>query len=181
MNILRRTVMAIGGMTVVALVIVLAAPKAAHGIVATFVQVVNTPTNAIPAVQAPAASDLYVYTCNAAFDFSSFASCTFPAVPAGKTLIIEAVSFFSQTSPGADPNLAYIYAVDPIGDANIFIYIPLLAQPTGGDGLQLHHFVGTIGGRIYLKTAPTCSAALVVTSSFNGMLCTVSGYLVPAH
>jgi hypothetical protein len=37
MNILRRTVMAIGGMTVVALVIALAAPKAAHGIVATLV------------------------------------------------------------------------------------------------------------------------------------------------
>src|ERR1700686_2234680 len=43
MNILRRTAMAIGGMTVVALLIVLAAPKAAHGIVATLVQVTNTP------------------------------------------------------------------------------------------------------------------------------------------
>jgi hypothetical protein len=48
MNLLRRTLMALGSLTFLALVIALAAPKAAHGIVATFVQVVNTAANPVP-------------------------------------------------------------------------------------------------------------------------------------
>jgi len=56
MNVLRRTVLAVGGMVIVALVIALAAPKTAHGIVATLVQVANTTANPVPVtpVQDPA-------------------------------------------------------------------------------------------------------------------------------
>jgi hypothetical protein len=48
MDVLRRIVMTLGGITVIALVAALAAPKATHGIVATFVQVVNTAANPVP-------------------------------------------------------------------------------------------------------------------------------------
>jgi hypothetical protein len=48
MDVLRRIFMALGGISVIALVAGLAAPKAAHGIVATFVQVVNTAANPVP-------------------------------------------------------------------------------------------------------------------------------------
>jgi hypothetical protein len=48
MNMLRRAVTAIGGITIVALVMALAVPRAVPGIVATLVQVTNTSANPVP-------------------------------------------------------------------------------------------------------------------------------------
>src|ERR1700732_1992067 len=61
MNILRRTLMALGSMTLVAVVIALAVPKAPHGVVATLVQVVNTSANSVPTSDAGAALEPFEF------------------------------------------------------------------------------------------------------------------------
>ena len=75
MNILRRTVMAIGGMTVVALVIALAAPKTAHALVATLVRDVDNP-----------ARHPFQATCNFFESTRTAASCFVTTVPVGQAV-----------------------------------------------------------------------------------------------
>src|ERR1700686_2062365 len=85
-------------------------PRTAHAITATMVQVVNTTTTAIPAVQAPASSTLYSHVCIGSQFFPSAEStstCTFPDLPAGETLIVETVSLVVGTN-GTGPEVAFI-------------------------------------------------------------------------
>ena len=70
MNLLRKVVTAVGGFTVIALVIGLAAPKAAHGLVATLVQVANTTSNPVPVSQAPTKT-VTVTSLNTSLDCSN--------------------------------------------------------------------------------------------------------------
>jgi hypothetical protein len=106
MSILRRAVMAIGGMTVVALVIALAAPKAAHGIVATLVQVVNSPLSPTKP------SDLVTIqtsfqSCNGtpwkALDQQMNPDGTLSpfTIPAGQVLVVTGVDFVSRRTGSA--------------------------------------------------------------------------------
>jgi hypothetical protein len=48
LNTLRKAMMAIGGITALVFIISLAAPKTTHAVIATFVQVVNTPSQPVP-------------------------------------------------------------------------------------------------------------------------------------
>jgi hypothetical protein len=48
MNILRRAITAIGGITVVALLITVVVPKTTHALVATLVQVISPSANPVP-------------------------------------------------------------------------------------------------------------------------------------
>jgi hypothetical protein len=47
-NTLRKAMIAIGGITALVLVMALAVPKTTHAVIATFVQVVNTPSQPVP-------------------------------------------------------------------------------------------------------------------------------------
>jgi hypothetical protein len=108
MNILRRTLMAIGGMAVVSLVIALAAPKAAHALVATLVQVVNTTANPVPTSLTDALNSFDVENaCNFSLSSNGGSSgsdtCKIPAiytVPAGKIAVVETVSGRCVTDTG---------------------------------------------------------------------------------
>lgn len=84
--------MAIGSITVLALIIALAAPRAAHGIVATFVQVVNTSAQPVPILATDALSSFNV-TGSCSTSGSSFCQI-FPlyTVPGGKIAVIESTS-----------------------------------------------------------------------------------------
>jgi hypothetical protein len=76
------------GVAVVALVLLVAAPRTAHAVVAKLVSVVNT----VPIVVAPSAPLLYESNCTGAFGGGQEATCDFQALPAGNTLFIDAVS-----------------------------------------------------------------------------------------
>jgi hypothetical protein len=150
-------------------------PRTATAIVATLVQVANTPTTAIPAVHAPSASELYVYTCVANYGGNSSASCSFPTVPAGKTLIAEAFSISSASSPGADPSQAYLCTENT---CHIAFFVPMFQQASaqGAD-----FFTGAIGAHFSMVTTPACVVQLSASSGSNfSFNCTISGYLVPA-
>ena len=98
MNTLRRAAMAIGVMTVVALVLALAAPKPAHGIVATMVQVVNTPSQPVPVADQDARNSFEIVLCVASPQpLGCPDNFTVPATTASaqpvERLVIEFVSF----------------------------------------------------------------------------------------
>jgi len=64
MRFAKRLLMGVGAAVLAGLLGVAIAPKAAHAVVAALVQVVNTPTSAIPTVLAPAASNIYISSCS---------------------------------------------------------------------------------------------------------------------
>lgn len=105
MNFAKRLLMVAGAGALAGILALAVAPKTAHALVAALVQVSNTPSSAVPVVHAPAASTVYFATCEGVFSGLSQAECSTPPVPAGRSLVIEAASIFSQTSSGADPGL----------------------------------------------------------------------------
>jgi hypothetical protein len=160
----------LGLMGILALAI---APKAAHAIVATMVQVVNTPTTAIPAVQAPSAGKLYVNTCSVLFEGTSTGICFLPVIPAGETLFVEAVSF---SMSGGDPIQTELFANGFVG--NPVAFIPLTQQASS----IVDNWTGALGARLSLAGpgTPGCFMALSRAST-GGFSCAVSGYMAPAN
>ena len=93
MNVLRRIAMAIGGTVVVALVIGLAAPKAVHAVVSTFVTVANTSASPVPtqSVDNPALQPFQATgTCNSIGQACS--ASDFFMVPVGMTAVVQNAS-----------------------------------------------------------------------------------------
>ncbi len=179
MNLLRRVVIGIGSITAVALVLALAAPKAAHGIVATFVQVVNPPSSPVLAVSAP--SQVYQSGCIGQYqNFVGFtvANCALQAVPTGYRLIIESVSVTSFSDAGADP---YSFEIDPQGEGTSpEMFLPLAKQPSVG-GLDV--YTAMTGARMWAQPGqtPFFQAALNSSTTNGNIACSASGYLVPTQ
>ena len=176
MRFAKRLLMGVGTAALAGLLGVAIAPKVAHGVAATPVRVVNTTATAIPAVQAPAAADLYQNTVSSSYAFTSSAACSFPAPPTGKTLIVESASIWSENPAGADPQ----YAVLSTSTASLS-FIAMQAQ---APGVGIDNYVGALQGRIYATTALAITVNLNGTGAAIGvpgnLTCTISGYLVPA-
>jgi hypothetical protein len=166
MNILRRAVMAIGSMTVVALFIALAAPKAVHGIVATLVRDVDNPGRAtIELIQCEALThSLGSLSCSPTF-----------TVPAGQRFVMEQVEANCGTSGGNSlTNASLSFTEGGVSAAHPF---PLSNQGTnfaGDENLILNQAV-----RYYVDAGSTFSFA-GFTDSFTGAACAVyvSGHLI---
>lgn len=97
MNIVRKTVTALGGIFLAALLIAALAPKATRGVVAALVQVVNTSANPVPTVDVQA---LNSFDANGFCEFipsdSGFNDFCFVdpiyTVPSGKIAVVEHAS-----------------------------------------------------------------------------------------
>jgi hypothetical protein len=179
MNFAKRFLMVAGAGALAGILAMAIAPQAAHGLVAALVQVVNTPTTAVPVVQAPAASNVYLGACTANFNGFSGLSCGMPPTPVGRTLVIEAASIQSQTQTGSDPAVATL----AVGDA--FFYIPMEHQSPSG---FIDNYTGQLQGRIFIPAVngssgitPTCTVDLGIDSSLGAFNCTISGYTIPAN
>src|SRR5258706_8139287 len=100
MKITKQLMFGSGGIVLAAMVIVLLAPKAAHAVVATLVQVVNTTANPVPAStvdepgRVPYVSSVLDLGNNCGLGFEC--DFNFPPVPAGHRLVIQEVSGFIQ-------------------------------------------------------------------------------------
>jgi len=179
MNLIKRVLMFVGFVVLAAILISVLAPKATHALVAALVQVSNTPAAAVPVVHAPPASNVYFATCEGFFSADSGSSCSMPATPSDRTLVIEAASIITQTSSGADPTGAYVYTS---GDGPFF-YIPMQLQSPAG---FLDNYTGQLQGRITIAAipgyglTPRCGVALGQNSNFGEFYCTISGYTIPA-
>jgi hypothetical protein len=178
MNLFRKALLPLAGAAVIVLVFSISGPQAVHAVVATLVQVQNTPTTAVPTVAAPAASQLYISTCTGNYDGQAYARCSFDPVPAGQTLFIETESIWSDTGP-SQPWTAYIAPYIATSGVGNPVYVPMVQQATdGGD----QNFSGTLAARLWAKPGATPSCFVGVNQNGGGTIqCTISGYLAPAQ
>jgi hypothetical protein len=186
MNLLRKALVPFMGVAVIALVLLVAAPRTAHAVVATLVSVVNT----VPIVVAPSAPLLYESNCTGAFGGSQEATCDFQAVPAGNTLFIDAVSILGFWESGLAPQHTRVLTYNtgasyPEGQGTagggtqgVALYVPMMRAGTD----FLDNYVGTLtNASVWTASSPVpkCQVLLNGTSSVGVTSCTIWGHLAP--
>ncbi len=186
MNLLRKALIPLTGVAVIALIISLAGPRAVHAITATLVSVVNT----VPVVVAPSAPLLYESNCVGAFGGTAEGTCTFRTVPAGNTLFIDAVSLYlNSLEPTIGVQWAQLQVYNsgpsypegpPAGDAQNgnALFIPLMKNASGFGS----NYVGTItAATVWTANSPgpQCQILLNNSSSLASFSCSVWGHLAP--
>ncbi len=155
-------------------------PRAVHAITATLVQIVNTPTNAVPTMHAPALSQVYQSMCVQHFNGQNFAACNLTPVPAGKILFVEAASVETSSDHGIAPYGGATIKGSSLGYLPATLIVPLLPQGSFGN---LDLYAGTVGGRAAIlgeqlsSVTVECSASLPAASSGGVVWCNVFGYL----
>lgn len=112
MHVAKRMLMTVGVVALASLCLAVLTPKVAHGIVATFVQVVNDTAHPVPTMAADNPA-LNSFTVEAQCTFGNVTiSCTADpvfSVPATKTAVIEFVSSECDVSAGGHPSLEVFY------------------------------------------------------------------------
>jgi hypothetical protein len=183
MNLLRKAFLPLSGVAVIALVLLVAGPRAVHAITATLVQVVNT----VPVVTAPSAPLLYESNCVGAFGGTQEGSCSFQTVPAGNTLFIDAVSIYLnslETGVGVQWSLLLTYNTGssyPEGQGptqGSALFVPL-TKTANGFG---QNYVGTItSASVWSANSPAtkCQILLNGESDTGEFSCNVWGHLAP--
>ena len=175
MKLLKQAMAVLGTVVVIAVIVVLVTPKTAHALVATLVQVENTPTTAVPTVIAPAAGQLYNSVCSVDTNGPGFSECNFTPVPAGKTLIVETGSVETESLGASAPFLARLVDSNTF---NLFVSIPLVQEGSNGGSTN---FAGALSGRIGISVTPGCQVGFGGALVENRIFCALSGYLVSAQ
>ena len=182
MNLVRKVLLPMGGVVALALIIMIASPRAAHALAAAMVQVMNTPTTAVPALHAPATNEIVTGAAGGSLYsvVGGYGIYETSPVPGGKTLVTETITASANVPHGSGPVMV---SFSPQGNAWIFATLPLVQIYSAG-GYDL--FIGTITGAHLYTTAgsqPSCifttSAAPPPTS--GSYYCAISGYYVPAQ
>lgn len=189
MNVLRRIAMAIGGTVVVALVLALAVPRAAHAVLSALVTVTNTPANPVPAQEVKESRSNFV---TLSFNGSGYdqvlpdGSKSVFAIPTGQQFVITDVSWIT-----ACENLFSITCNRAVGDAVILV---LGANGTNGLGPYMSQalYSSASGAALTAERSDSFKSGLVVAQvptpsilfgpSGNGeniLAVTLRGYLVP--
>jgi len=152
----------------------MAAPRAAHAVVAALVQIANTPTNSVPVVVAPAANQLYHNHCQNS-NSSAEVGCFLPAVPAGETLIVQTAGISYAAPPGVTPIDSFV------GAPSELIVVPLFQQ--GSTNFATYYSGLAVGANLAISggLTPGCSADLNNFTTSGIFQCYVTGYLVPAQ
>jgi len=189
-NVLRRIAMAIGGTVVVALVLTLAVPRAAHAVLSALVTVTNTSANPVPAQEVKESRANFV---TLSFNGSGYdevlpnGSKSVFAIPAGQQFVITDVSWITICE-----NAFTFTCTRAVGDAVVLTL--------GGDGNPLgvpgpYTSQAVYGENVFLKTAgrnDSLKSGIVVAqlpaplilfgTSGNGeqiFEVTLRGYLIP--
>ena len=172
----KTSLFAIGGITLAASLL---APRAAHAVVATLVQVANTRSTPVPNqdVDHPARHP-FTATCTSPVQ-TTFVSCTpTPAPPAsGFETVIQNVSILVNRFGGTG---APVYTeIDYVnGGTPYTLYLPFVTQAdTPGHGFWVVNQPVTA----YLDpgaVGPRCLALMIDTSTSAEVFCTVTGYTV---
>jgi len=188
-NLLRKVIVPVSAVAVIALTITLVAPRAVRASVAALVSVTNT----VPVLIAPSAPQLYESNCAGFFPGPSFeGTCDFQAAPAGNTLFIDAVSIYlNSVTGGFAPQWVMVRTYNtgasyPEGQATQggapynALFVPLTKTAPGfGD-----NFVGTLVN-VSVWTAnspgPKCDVLLngLPSPTYAQFSCTIWGHLAP--
>jgi len=178
MRFVRRYLLPTAGVTAIALLIAIASPRAVQAVTAALVQIVNTPGNAVPVVQAPAAAQRYYSNCTDQIAGGTDATCYLTPVPAGQTLFVETISVQIATDMGNPP---YVTGFAwQTGNLNI-VWIPMFKQAT--DAPYVDWYQGTLAVKVMVPASiqPSCGLGLHVPSKYGAINCQVFGYLAPAQ
>lgn len=133
MQILKRLLMGFGSILTAALLLAAVAPKSAHALVATLVQVTNTSANPVPTV----ATDNPALQPLGNFQFATAGPPYFTLpVPAGKTLVLE------------EFGLDCVFSTDPLVQTNINLNVQNSTIAT------VYTFVPTVFGNQIIVTQP---------------------------
>ena len=126
---LKRGLMAAGGLALAAMLLNFVAPRAAHALVATAVQVMNTSATPVMTrdVDAVGRSAHYL-VCQ--FDG---ATCVTGAVPSGYNFVLDSVSFYAYYHVSITPPVVCQISLRPTSDVAPVIYRLSLA-PDGSGG-----------------------------------------------
>jgi hypothetical protein len=185
MNLLRKALVPLAGVAVVALVISVAGPRTVRAITATLVQVTNT----VPVIVAPSAPQLYESNCITFFGSTQEAKCSFATVPAGNTLFIDAVTMNLSSLEAGAPQASYVLTWNtgpsyPEGQATNggsngnALFVPL-TKMAPGFGNNYQGTFSTVSVWAADSPVPKC-VVLLDNPSVNGQLvCTVWGHLAP--
>jgi len=142
--------MGVGALALAAMILNFVAPKAAHAIVATAVQVINTSATPVMTRDVDAAGpNAYILNCG-----SDGSTCATATVPVGHTFVLDSISIYGQVGGSyAPPVYAVISLTGPSG-YGIPFDIPLTslggglsaaaenltAYATSGTTIQLHEY-----------------------------------------
>lgn len=176
MNVLRKILIGLGSIVVVALVLTLAAPKTVRAVVSTLVTVSNTASNPVPTVSTDA-STAFVEQGNCTTFVSNECFASMYTVAAGQTAVIDSISGVCETDPGTAIVEFKLQYMSPSGSLTLFS-IPGVMQPFGGNAI-------TVAGQ-NLKTYAS-AGTIFITGVANGVatlssdFCrfTLSGHIAP--
>jgi len=148
------------------------APRIAHAVTATLVQVVNTATQPLPtsSVDDPGRTP-YQFFVNLQPCINTICQATTPAVPAGKRLVVQHVSAFGAlTSPGN--------VVEVVVSTNTAVISTFAPSVFGSPGTQGFAFDQTVLG--YADAGQTVTVFISTNGSFNQAASdfVVTGYLL---
>ena len=164
-----------GAAALTAGVLFLAAPRAAHAIAATLVEVMNTRATPVPNQDVDiAARHPYTATCTIFAAGGAFATCQpTPAPPTtGFETVIQSVNMWLNQDTGTVQPIETLLGFNA-GGATYQNYVPFVQQ---GPGV----WVGSQPAAIYLDPSPInpLQCAALYNNGSATMSCTVTGYTV---
>ena len=162
---MKRTqsiLMGTGSVVLAGLILTLLAPKAVRAVVATAVQVMNTPASPVPNKDVDESARMaFTAYCERTAN-STFNSCSIN-VPPGKIFVVETVSFFAS---GKEGFIGY-----SSGGTFGKIYLPLTSIG--------NTYEGTSPLRLYVDPGTVIGCQSDYNSAIDNLLqCTLSGHLV---
>jgi hypothetical protein len=179
-NIIRNAISALGGIFLAALMLAALMPRAARGVAAALVQIVNTDANPVAtedharqAVVLSAFSESV--SVGGEIPFTSVNGSPF-SVPTGKRLVIEQISGALDLKSGSSVTGAALSgSFGSTSFYDTFLTTPTLTFFGGGDLLSEYKFSQSV--RLYTDTTPSINFG-IVSSSLGTVIATASGYLV---
>jgi hypothetical protein len=177
MKFVKSFLMGTGAVVLAGLVLMLAAPKAAHAIAAALVQVTNTRSNPVPTQDVDiAARHPFTASCNVFGSGGAFVNCApTPAPPTtGFETVIQSVSILVNQDTGNAQPVETVFNFSTNGSNFYQQWIPYFPQ---GTGLWVAHQLTAI----YVDPSsfnPLQCSTLFNTGSTATLFCTVTGYTV---
>jgi hypothetical protein len=180
MNYVRKVLSSLGGIFLAALLIAAVAPKAARGVAAAFVQVVNTPADPVVTTDSLGTATLLQVNCSVSSEIGlagNFTSQTCFTVPAGKRAIVENVDGSCFTQNGAAINVLFLVVNVPLQE--IGHPVPLHFEGLTPFNINLYDYNSPV--RIYADPGQAITTKFTTSDATGGSLCqtNISGRLVP--
>jgi hypothetical protein len=171
MNLIRKSISLLGSITLLALLLVALAPRAAHGVAAALVQVANSSANPVPTSDV-APLQPYLSSCFAATPPADSEAVCGITVPAGKRLVVQSVGISAVTGTGGRVVTAQLIATVSGNEVSFPVVVPYVISLSGAD-----YSTSSQALRLYSDGELDCFLSYNSGNAADAT-CVVSGYLV---